>query len=104
VAALYDATSTAGAVLGTAHFSDASVLARYLMMFGLALTSVAVWIVLDAALFAARSAGIPRRRQPARGACGVLGVVWYALAGSWYVFGTWPHPSGRRCSPERTCG
>lgn len=85
-------TGDAGAVYGTAlNLADPVLLPRWLMMIGLALTTVAVHAVFDAGLFGGRSGGEYRRwavgfaRKLA-----LAGVVWFALCGSWYVFGAWP--------------
>ncbi len=59
-------------------------------MFGLALTTTAVWVFFDAAWFARRES--PEYRAWAKRFSWKLytaGIVWFAAAGSWYVFGTW---------------
>ncbi len=88
--ALYDRTSVAGAVTGTAlNLNDPTLLPRYLMMFGLALTTTAVFVVVDAAFFG-KGESEAYRTWAAR--CAVrlyaLGIVWFAVMGSWYIFGT----------------
>ncbi len=89
---LWQSTSVAGAPLGTAlNTSDPTLLPRWLMMFGLALTTVAAYTVFDA--------GVLARRQSAeyRAWAGnfalqlyTVGLIWFALMGAWYTFGTWP--------------
>jgi hypothetical protein len=89
--ALWEQTGVAGAVRGTAlNLGDATVWARWLMVFGLALTTTAAYALLDAGVFAIRETDAYRRW-----AAGfalrlyTAGIVWFAAAGSWYVFGTW---------------
>ena len=82
----------AGAALGTAlNVADPTLWPRWLLMFGLALGTTAAWMVVDAAWFAARESEAyrawARRFAPKLAA---VGVAWFAAAGSWYVFGTWP--------------
>jgi hypothetical protein len=85
-------TSVSGAALGTAlNTADPTFWPRWLMMFGLAITTTAAYIAVDAGLFASREPDDYKRW-----ACGfavklyTLGIVWFATAGSWYVFGAWP--------------
>lgn len=88
--ALYDRTNVAGAVTGAAlNLNDPTLLPRYLMMFGLALTTTAVFVVVDAAFFGKGESEV-YRTWAAR--CAVrlylLGFVWFAVMGSWYILGT----------------
>jgi hypothetical protein len=80
-----------GATLGTAlNLGDARLWPRWLLMFGLALCTTAAWVVFDAAWFARRES--PEYRAWARRFSLKLytaGIVWFAAAGSWYVFATW---------------
>jgi len=89
---LWQSTSVAGAPLGTAlNTSDPTLLPRWLMMFGLALTTVAAYTVFDAGVFAGRERAT--YRAWAAGFALTLytvGLIWFAAMGSWYVFGTWP--------------
>jgi len=90
--ALWQAHSTGGAALGTAlNVGEASLWPRWLLMFGLALTTTAAWVFVDAAFFA-RGESEDYRRWAARFAWKLyaLGMILFAAAGSWYVFGTWP--------------
>lgn len=89
---LWQKTSVAGAPLGIAlNTADPTLWPRWLMMFGLALTTTGAYIVVDTAFFGRRESEEYRHR-----AVGValkvytVGLLWFALAGSWYVFGTWP--------------
>ena len=88
---LWQDHSVGGATLGTAlNLGDASLWPRWLLMFGLALTTTAVWVLVDAAWFAARESH--EYRHWARGFGGKLyltGAIWFAVAGSWYALLTW---------------
>lgn len=90
--ALFAAHSTAGAATGTAlNVGDSTFWPRLLLMFGLALGTTAVWVLVDAE-FLARGTTDDRYRQWAWGFARKLytfGMVWVAAAGAWYVFGTW---------------
>ncbi len=89
---LWERTSVAGAALGIAlNVGDASLWPRWLMMFGLALTTTAAYIVVDAAFFAGRESDAYRRWVAGFAPkLYTVGLVWFALAGTWYTFGTWP--------------
>jgi hypothetical protein len=87
---LWEAHSVAGAALGTGlNVADPTLWPRWLMMFGLALTTTGAWVVVDAGWFAGRESD-EYRRWARRFALKLdtLGVAWYAIAASWYVFGT----------------
>ncbi|MCS6936350.1 MAG: hypothetical protein NZV61_02175 [Candidatus Bipolaricaulota bacterium] len=89
---IWQNTSVAGAPLGTAlNTSDLTLWPRWLMMFGLALTTVAAYTVFDAGVFAARESA-PYKSWAADFALKLytVGLLWFAVMGSWYVFGTWP--------------
>ncbi|HUT14275.1 MAG TPA: hypothetical protein VMY42_27565 [Thermoguttaceae bacterium] len=89
---LWQAHRMGGAALGTAlNIGDPSLWPRWLLMFGLALTTTAAWVFFDAAFFA-RAESEDYRRWAARFAPGLytFGMIFFAAAGSWYVFGTWP--------------
>ncbi len=89
--------SLAGAALGTGlNLSDPTLLPRWLMMFGLAITTTSAWIAVDAAWFAVRD-GEAYRRWAVDFAWKAysVGLAWFALFGSWYVFGTWPAEVGQ---------
>lgn len=88
---LWLAHSTGGAALGTAlNVGDPAFWPRWLLMFGLALTTTAVWMLVDMAFFAGRETK-DYKQWVSRAAAKVyiLGMIWFAAAGSWYVFGTW---------------
>lgn len=84
-------TSIGGAPMGTAlNTGDPTLLPRWLMMFGLAITTTAAYIVVDAGLFAGSES--ERYKRWATGFALKLytvGALWFAVTGSWYVFGTW---------------
>jgi hypothetical protein len=89
--ALWQRTSVAGAPLGIVlNTSDPTLWPRWLMVFGLALTTTAAYIVVDTGLFATQES-----EEYKREAVGIalkvytVGMVWFATTGSWYVFGTW---------------
>jgi len=83
--------SVGGAATGTAlNLADATLWPRWLLMFGLALGTTAVWAVVDAAWLAARESEEYKswvRRFALWAAAG--GAAWASMAGAWYVFGTW---------------
>jgi len=86
------ATEHHGAVLGLGlNVADPTLWPRWLMMLGLAITSSAVWFLADAAVFS-RAESPAYRRWAARFAVVVhtAGLLWFAAAGSWYIFGTLP--------------
>jgi hypothetical protein len=81
-----------GAALGTAlNTGDLRLWPRWLLMFGLALTTTGVWAALDSAWFARRESEAYRRwAKEFSWRLYTLGVVWFAIAGAWYSFGAWP--------------
>ncbi len=89
--AILEKTGVAGAVLGTgSNLADPSLWPRWLLMFGLALTTTAAWVVFDAAWFAGGESDEYRRWAPGFAwKLYTVGLVWFAVAGSWYAFGTW---------------
>jgi hypothetical protein len=89
---LWAATNVAGAPLGLAlNVGDASLWPRWLMMFGLALTTTAAYVVVDAGFFAGQESD-EYKRWAMRFALALytLGMVWYAATGTWYIFGSLP--------------
>lgn len=89
---IWQNTSVAGAPWGIAlNLSDPTLLPRWLMMFGLALTTVAAYTVFDAGVFARRES--PQYQSWAADFAlklHTVGMIWFAVMGSWYAFGTWP--------------
>jgi hypothetical protein len=88
--ALWRVTSVDGAPLGLAlNVFDPTLVPRWLMMFGLALTTVAAYVVVDTAWLAGDESAEYRRWAPGFALkVATLGVVWFAITGSWYIFGT----------------
>jgi hypothetical protein len=89
---LWKAHSAAGAALGTAlNTGDATLWPRWLMMFGLALGTTAVWVLFDTFWLNTKNTD-EAYRQWAIGFARklyTLGMVWAAAAGACYVFCTW---------------
>jgi len=91
--ALAEKTGYAGAVFGTAlNTADATLWPRWLMFFGLALTTTGAYAFVDAGVFARKESDAYRRTWAGSFALKIytLGMLWFAFFGSWYVFGTWP--------------
>jgi hypothetical protein len=88
---IWQSTSAAGAPLGIAlNTGDTGLWPRYLMMFGIALMTTAAYIVFDSAYFARKESADYRRWAPGFAfKIYTIGMIWFALTGSWYVFGTW---------------
>jgi hypothetical protein len=88
---LWQSTSVAAAPLGTGHHFTLTVWLRWLMMFGLALTTTAVYVVVDAGWFGWRQTEA-YRRWAARFAWRLhaLGCALFLLASAGYVLGAWP--------------
>jgi hypothetical protein len=87
--ALLEANSFAGAATGTAlNTADATLWPRWLMMFGLALTTSAAYVVVDTGVFAGGES-----EDYKRWALGMafrlytLGIIWFGVTGAWYIFG-----------------
>jgi hypothetical protein len=80
-----------GATLGTAlNTVDPRLWPRWQLMFGLALTTTAAWVVFDSGWFATReSLSYHVWAKTFAWRLYVLGATWFAVAGSWYSFGTW---------------
>jgi hypothetical protein len=88
---IWQSTSVAGAPLGIAlNTGDTGLWPRYLIMFGIALMTTAAYIVFDSAFFARKESADYRRWAPGFAfKIYTIGMIWFALTGSWYVFGTW---------------
>jgi hypothetical protein len=89
---LWEMQDAGGAVLGTGLNVgfDPTLWPRWLMVFGIALTTSAVWVVFDAAWFG-RNESEDYRNWAAGFAWKLyaVGLVWVAITGAWYMFGTW---------------
>lgn len=87
---IFNRANAAGAATGLAHnLSDPTLIPRWLFMIGLAITTTAAYVVIDAAFLSSRES--PEYRQYAGKfalALYSIGVLWYAAVGSWYIFGT----------------
>ena len=87
---IYTGTSESGAALGTGlNTADPTLIPRWLMMLGIAMTTTAVFIVFDAVFFRRRDTSDDYRKWAGKFAFAfyTLGIVVYAVMGSWYIFG-----------------
>lgn len=90
-ARIFDRTNVAGAVTGQAlNISDPTLLPRWLMMFGIAIMTTSVFIAIDAFYFKKSSTSAEYKAWAGKFAFGsfTLGMAWFAIMGSWYIFGT----------------
>jgi hypothetical protein len=88
---IWNKTNVAGAALGTGlNIGDPTLWPRWLLMFGLALGTTAVWVLVDTVFFH-RDAAEEYKRWAWNFAkiLYTVGLIWAAAAGTWYVFGTW---------------
>jgi hypothetical protein len=88
---IWSKTNVAGAALGTGlNIGDPTLWPRWLLMFGLALGTTAVWVLVDTVFFH-RDAAEDYKRWAWNFAkiLYTVGLIWTAAAGTWYVFGTW---------------
>jgi hypothetical protein len=91
--ALWNAHNTAGAATGTAlNLGDPTLWPRWLLMFGLALGTTAVWVLVDAVWLTRGATDEAYQRWAWRFARRLytFGMLWAAAAGWWYVFRAWP--------------
>jgi len=89
---LWKNNNMAGAALGTAlNVGDITLWPRWLLMFGLALGTTAVWCIVDAEWLTRKTVDAEYRRWAWSFAAKLytLGMFWAAVAGTSYVFGTW---------------
>jgi hypothetical protein len=87
---VFNRTEAGGAVLGTGlNTSDPTLIPRWLMMFGIAVMTTAVFIAVDAVFFRKRDTSDEYRKWAGRFVLVlyVAGFVWFAAMGSWYIFG-----------------
>jgi hypothetical protein len=89
---LWKSSGEAGVVWGSAlNVGDPTLWPRWLLMFGLALCTTAAWLVFDAAWLARKTSNEAYEKWA--WSFGrmlyTFGMIWFAAAGSWYVFGTW---------------
>ncbi len=88
---IFNRTNVGGAPTGLAlNTSDPTLFPRWLMMFGIAMMTTAVYIVFDAFYFKKDSTPSQYKAWAVKFAFGffTLGMVWFAVTGSWYIFGT----------------
>lgn len=87
---IFTHSNTAGAANGIAlNTGDRTLVPRWLFMFGMAITTTAAYINVDAAFLSGREDG--SYCQYASRFAGVLysiGLLWFVAFGSWYIFGT----------------
>jgi hypothetical protein len=92
---LWKAHSTAAAATGMAlNVGDPTFHPRWFLMFGLALTTTAVWVLVDAVFLTRGTADEAYEQWAWKFARRLytVGMIWAAAAGSWYVFYAWPAP------------
>ena len=88
---IWSSNNVAGAALGTGlNIGDPTLWPRWLLMFGLALGTTAVWVLVDTVFFH-RNASDEYKSWAWKLAkiLYTVGMIWAAAAGTWYVFGTW---------------
>ncbi len=88
---IFDRTNVGGAVTGlTLNTGDPTLFPRWLMMFGIAMMTTAVFIAIDAVFLRKSSTSSGYREWAGRFAFRFhsLGVVVFGAMGSWYIFGT----------------
>ncbi len=88
-------TSVGGAPLGIAlNLGDPTLIPRWLMHFGLAFTTLAAYMVFDAAVFAGKESPEYRNAVPLLALkTGAVGLVLYVACGAWYIMGVLPEPA-----------
>ncbi len=87
---IFNTTNVAGAVTGRAlNISDPTLFPRWLMMFGIAMMTTAIYILIDASQFKKSSTTQQYKVWAMKFAFILfsLGMVWFAVTGSWYIFG-----------------
>ncbi len=87
---IFNKTNIAGAVTGTAlDLGDPTLIPRWLMMFGLAITTTAVFIAFDASFFKKNATSDEYRKWAGKFAFRLyaVGLIVFAAMGSWYIFG-----------------
>lgn len=89
---IFKRSNVAGAPTGLAlNTSDPTLIPRWLFMFGLAVTTTAAYVIVDAAFLSDREKE-DYRRYAARFALALysIGLALFVGFGSWYIFGTRP--------------
>ncbi len=88
---IFNRTNVGGAPTGLAlNTSDPTLFPRWLMMFGIAMMTTAVYVVFDAFYFKKTSTSDEYKMWAVKFAFGffTLGMIWFAAMGGWYIFGT----------------
>ena len=90
---IYAQSNDAGAVTGLAlNTGDPTLIPRCLLMIGIAITTTAVWLLIDNQFFSPRESEEYRKFLP--GFSLILysiGIVWMGVAGAWYILKALPH-------------
>jgi hypothetical protein len=90
--ALWQSANVGGAPIGVGlNLGDGTLLPRWLMVFGIAITTTAAYVVVDAGYFAGAESE-EYKRWALRFALWLYtaGLVWIAAFGAWYIFLTLP--------------
>lgn len=89
---IFRTSNLAGAPTGAAlNTTDPTLIPRWLFMFGMAITTTAAFVLIDAAFLSGRD-DEDYRRYASRFAVALytIGILWFIGFGSWYLFGTRP--------------
>lgn len=87
---IFKQSNIAGAPTGLAlNLTDPTLIPRWLFMFGIAITTTATYVIIDAA-YLSNNENEDYRRYAARfaGVLYTVGLLWFVGFGSWYIFGT----------------
>ena len=87
---IFNRTNVGGAPTGVAlNTSDPTLFPRWLMMFGIAMMTTAIYIVFDAFYFKKNSTTPQYKAWAVKFAFVffTIGMIWFAAMGSWYIFG-----------------
>lgn len=89
---IYEKTNIGGAVTGLAlNFGDPTLLPRWLLMLGIAITTTSVWLLIDRQFFCSTETEEYRNFVPTFVAIlYTLGILWMGISGSWYIWGALP--------------
>ena len=89
---IFHKTTVAGAVKGTGlNTGDAGMWARWLMMFGIAMTTTGAWIAVDGAWFGKKYGESYQKKAANFGfVVYTVGAIVAAIFAYWYIFGTIP--------------
>ncbi len=88
---IFNRTNVGGAPSGLAlNVSDPSLIPRWLMMFGIAVMTTSVYIAIDATFMKNASTAPEYKSWSGKFTFRLftLGMMWFAVMGSWYIFGT----------------